>query len=323
MKPFPLVPLLLAALLGSAAALHADEADQPAPLRHPRTVRHPRRAVDPQPAAEPSPAKPKASAAPRNFRPPLDAVVVSFGPGAPSVSEPARRNWPTEGPSPAVLADLAKQEGRYPWRTAIVTTIFWVGEPPAKNNPVSNVASAWDSDWQGSFGGFDDPEPAGRDRLLPRGFVPKQNPFYIALPYNDVKDRHVTKPEAAAVVPWYKALFRRPGVSVCRNRWVAVRKGNRVCYAQWSDCGPFRTDHWQYVFGTERPRPNLNHGAGLDVSPAVRDFLRLNDGHDLTDWRFVELDEVPDGPWTRYGSNNQFVRQGFPVRRLASNDLIR
>jgi len=225
--------------------------------------------------------------------------------------------------SPEALAELANQVGRYPWRTDIVTTIFWVGEPPAKNNPVSNVASSWDSDWQRSFGGYDNPARSARKNLLPPGFVPKQNPFYIALPYNDVLDRTKTKPEAAEVVPWYKALFRRPGVSVCRNRWVAVRKGNRVCYAQWSDCGPFRTDHWQYVFGDERPRPNLNHGAGLDVSPAVRDFLRLNDGHDLTDWRFVELDEVPDGPWARLGSNNEFVRQGLASRRLASNGASR
>ena len=46
-------------------------------------------------------------------------------------------------------------------------------------------------------------------------------------------------------------------------------------YAQWEDCGPFRTDHFQYVFQNERPKPNLNRGAGLDVSPAVRDYLGL------------------------------------------------
>jgi hypothetical protein len=41
--------------------------------------------------------------------------------------------------------------------------------------------------------------------------------------------------------------------------------------------GPFRTDYWQYVFGNERPKLNLNKGAGLDVSPAVRDYLGLSD----------------------------------------------
>ena len=79
-----------------------------------------------------------------------------------------------------------------------------------------------------------------------------------------------------------------------------------VAYAQWEDAGPFRTDHWQYVFGNERPKPNLNKGAGLDVSPAVRDFLGLGDT-DVTDWRFVDFAEIPHGPWAQFGDNNTFV----------------
>src|SRR5438477_488150 len=68
----------------------------------------------------------------------------------------------------------------------------------------------------------------------------------------------------------------------------------------------FRTDHWQYVFGNERPKPNLNKGAGLDVSPAVRDYLGLEET-DVTDWKFVEFSEVPRGPWSKHGDNNTFV----------------
>src|SRR6516164_6132456 len=52
--------------------------------------------------------------------------------------------------------------------------------------------------------------------------------------------------------------FARDGQSVLKDRWVAIRKGSRVCYAQWEDVGPFQVDHWQYVFGNERPRPNVN-----------------------------------------------------------------
>jgi hypothetical protein len=48
--------------------------------------------------------------------------------------------------------------------------------------------------------------------------------------------------------------------SWCKDRWVAIRHGNKVCFAQWEDVGPFQTDHWQYVFGNERPRPNKNSG---------------------------------------------------------------
>jgi hypothetical protein len=82
------------------------------------------------------------------------------------------------------------------------------------------------------------------------------------------------------VVPRFKSTYVRDGQSVLKGRWSAIRHANKVCYAQWEDVGPFRTDHWQYVFGNERPRPNRNHDAGLDVSPAVRDYLSL-DGIDF------------------------------------------
>jgi hypothetical protein len=195
--------------------------------------------------------------------------------------------------------------GRYPWKTNIVTTVFWIGEQPSANNPVPNRSSSWDKQWARNYGGYDDPSRANRSNYIPANFVPKQNPFYCALPYND-KAREGHRPEASRVVPWFKEAYRGPGLSVCKDRWVAIRKGNRVVYAQWEDAGPFRTDHWEYVFGNERPKPNLNRGAGLDVSPAVRDYLGLQDT-DVTDWKFVDFEEVPHGPWARYGDNNTFV----------------
>jgi len=196
--------------------------------------------------------------------------------------------------------------GRYPWKTDIATTIFWIGEGSSPRNPTPNRASSWDPNWMGAYGGLDSPDPDRRRGFVPASFTPGQNPFYCALPYNDVTHGN-TKPEASFVIPWYRRTFERPGKSVCRDRWIAIRKGNRVAYAQWSDCGPFRTDHWQYVFGNERPKPNLNGGAGLDVSPAVRDYLGMNSTRDFCDWKFVEFGEVPTGPWSRYGENNDFV----------------
>ncbi|MEI6351201.1 MAG: hypothetical protein WCP06_08845 [Verrucomicrobiota bacterium] len=208
--------------------------------------------------------------------------------------------------------------GRYPWKLGIVTTIFWIGERPTANNPTPNHSSSWDPKWQMNFGGFDNPDPSRRRNFIPVGFIPGQNPFYCALPYNDVT-RGTTKPEASFVIPWFRRTFERAGHSVCHGRWVAIRKGSRVCYAQWEDCGPFRTDHWQYVFGKERPKPNLNQGAGLDVSPAVRDFLGLNSSRDVCDWKFVEFSEIPVGPWARYGENNDFVQNARrTTERVAS-----
>ena len=203
------------------------------------------------------------------------------------------------------------QAPNYSWKTGIVTTVFWVGESASTNNPVHNRSSSWDADWASSFGGFDNPDPAARHpkEFRPLAFVPRQNPFYVALPYNDVT-RGTTKPESREKIPWFKNAFVREGQSVCRDRWVAVRNPTtgRIAYAQWSDCGPFRTDHIDYVFGPERPKPNLNRGAGLDISPSVRDFLGLS-STDVTDWRFVEARDVPPGPWAKFGDNNHFVQR--------------
>ena len=201
-------------------------------------------------------------------------------------------------------APLAPDE-RYPWKRNIVTTVFWIGEQPSGNNSIPNRSSSWDKDWARSYGGFDDPNPARRRDYIPAKFTPRQNPFYCALPYND-KASTGHRPEAVRVIPWFQEAYQGPGVSVCKGRWVAISNGNRTAYAQWEDAGPFRTDHWQYVFGSERPKPNLNKGAGLDVSPAVRDYLGLRET-DVTDWRFIDFKDVPRGPWSKHGENNTFV----------------
>jgi hypothetical protein len=210
---------------------------------------------------------------------------------------------------PQVIAPTNFRSGfnRYPWKRGIVTTVFWVGERPTANNPVPNYKSSWDARWAQNYGGLDSPDPSQRRNYIPARFVPRQNPFYVALPYNDVT-RGTTKPDARKAIPWFKQAFERPGKSVLKGRWVAVKRGGKICYAQWEDCGPFRTDHWQYVFGNQRPLPNLNQGAGLDVSPAVRDYLQMG-GKDVCDWKFVEARDVPSGPWTKYGDNNTFVLQ--------------
>jgi hypothetical protein len=164
---------------------------------------------------------------------------------------------------------------RYPWHRNIGTTVFWVGELPRPGDP-GNLRSAWDPNWLAN--------------------AAHENPFYVALPYNDIIGAQRTKPKAAAAVPWFKRTFVRQGQSVLRGRWVAIRYGNKVCYAQWADAGPYHTDDVAYVFGSARPLPHPNNDAGLDVSPAVRDYLALH-GLDSCDWRFVDANAVPPGPW--------------------------
>ena len=49
----------------------------------------------------------------------------------------------------------------------------------------------------------------------------------------------------------------------------------------------------------------------------MRDFLGMADT-DVTDWRFVDFDEIPPGPWSTHGDNNTFViNQRENEKRLA------
>ncbi|MGC1481361.1 MAG: hypothetical protein WA771_12700 [Chthoniobacterales bacterium] len=211
---------------------------------------------------------------------------------------------------------------RFPWRRNIVTTTFWIGEKPTQNNPVPNHMSSWDREWAENYGGTDTPDTSERNaEYIPESFTPGQNPFYIALPYND-KTITGHKPEASKVIPWFNDEFESPHKSTCKGRWIAIRYEDRIAYAQWEDVGPFRTDNWEYVFGDARPSPNINNGAGLDVSPAVRDYLGM-ESSDVTDWKFVEFEEVPPGPWARYGDNNTFVqhRRIIDAATITANDV--
>lgn len=113
---------------------------------------------------------------------------------------------------PQVFTPSASRLGfsRYPWKRNIVTTVFWVGEHPTANNPVANYKSSWDPRWAANFGGLDDPDIRNRRGFIPAKFVPRQNPFYVALPYNDVT-RGTTKPESRRVIPWFRQSYEKEG----------------------------------------------------------------------------------------------------------------
>ena len=193
-----------------------------------------------------------------------------------------------------------------PWKKNITSTVFWIGEKPAGANKTPNHKSSWDTNWAKNFGGFDDPDPKARTGYRPKAFIPRQNPFYIALPYNDLRSYNRQKPEAAEVIPWHKYYFVRPGRSICKGVWVQIIHDGKSCFAQWEDCGPWNTDDYEYVFGDKQtPKTSKNGAAGIDVSPAVRDFLGLQSG-EKCHWRFVPFHRIPEGPWRLYGTNNPF-----------------
>ena len=73
-------------------------------------------------------------------------------------------------------------------------------------------------------------------------------------------------------------------------------KNSKTVYAQWEDVGPFKENDAAYVFGTATPASKTNKNSGIDVSPAVRDYLGLKD-IDKVDWQFVDEKDVSQGPW--------------------------
>ena len=201
---------------------------------------------------------------------------------------------------PAAQAD-SKTTSSFPLRRNIVTTYFWIGQGGTPISATTNIKSAWDSFWKKNFGGIDCPDQRKdakkfREASLPRKFAPTLNPFYVALPFNDIA---FPKKSRKWVYWWDEDKFQKARFeSQCKGRWIMIRFNNKVCYAQWEDVGPLRYDHAEYVFGDELPTRHSR--AGLDVSPAVRDYLGLS-GLDKTDWKFVEYDQVPYGPWIEYG----------------------
>jgi len=182
----------------------------------------------------------------------------------------------------------------------VKATIFWTGEEAtADNGYIANSPSAWDEHWKDHFGGYDDPNH--RNGFLPQAFTPKENPFYFALPYSDFTNAGVRRATAAQC----SAITgnNNPSYSWCKNAWIMVRYGDRTVYAQWEDVGPYEEDDTAYVFGTAAPRNSFGTHAGLDVSPAVRDYLKIPDVATVT-WQFVAANSVPAGPWTQTITTN-------------------
>ncbi len=154
------------------------------------------------------------------------ALFIAHGPAVAAQVEAV-----TEKDKPLIRKSSSSRPARrYPWKTSIITTVFWIGEQPGGNNLVPNRTSARDKRWTENYGGFDDPNPAHRSNYIPVKFTPRQNPFYCALPYND-KARTGHRPEAPRVVPWFEEAYQGPAVSTCKDRWIAdpQRQSNCLC----------------------------------------------------------------------------------------------
>ena len=179
----------------------------------------------------------------------------------------------------------------WPTHDNIITTVFWVGESAnIDNGNIANGASAWDERWVEHFGGID--APGNRRGFYPTKFIPKENPFYFALPYSDLTNAGMRKQTAVLCVN----SPTKTDFSWCKNTWIEVTHGLKKAYAQWEDTGPYQEDDTPYVFGTHTPLNIKGTAAGLDVSPALQGYLQLADV-DKVSWRFISYSEVPAGPW--------------------------
>ena len=185
----------------------------------------------------------------------------------------------TPPPEPVVTPPAVVTSSNYKWHYDIVTTEFWIGEEPsADNSYISNVPTAWEDPVADSV-----------------------NDYYVAVPYNDLeyKNNQTTHKDSAKLIPWYdeKDAVGYEFYSYMKNRWVMVKKGNKVVYGQVEDTGPYLEDDFAYIFGgAGGPANTVGSKSGLDISPAMDEYIGL-DGMGTTDWKFVEFEEVPDGPW--------------------------
>ena len=221
---------------------------------------------------------------------------------------------PSTTPSPTATAGPGRA---YPWHTAIVSTTFWVGEifdPSAPDG--SQVYSTYDALWEQHYGGCDgvvvngacqtEPRTAANN-YFPTHMVPRENPFYLDLPFDDLNDAKAFA-ERCQVIPWandpgYAGHCSDPQFSYMKNRWVKIVGPNgKTCYGQIEDAGPGQYHDATYVFGTTDARPanTKYNGAGMDVSPALNGclgFAELNGDTDKVSWQFVDDSAVPPGPW--------------------------
>ncbi|MCU1406197.1 MAG: hypothetical protein JWQ43_2500 [Glaciihabitans sp.] len=241
----------------------------------------------------------------------LSTIGLAGCVGAPETRNPPVTNIPLAPTNPVPPIEA----GRYPLHTNISATTFWVGEIfDASADDGSQELSTYDANWIRNYGGCDGVLVDGECRTerrtaengyFPTSMTPRQNPFYLDLPYDDINNRKGFTLRDT-VIPWageapYAEHSGDPEFSFMKNRWVQLFRGKLVCFGQVQDAGPARYSDHRYVFGTDdrRPKNKKWDGAGLDVSPAINSCLNFSelDETERVHWRFVDDIDVPDGPW--------------------------
>lgn len=245
----------------------------------------------------------------------------------------------TAKPATPIVAISART---YPVHTNITSSTFWVGELYNESlEDGSQVCSTYDGNWAYHWSGINKGKVSANaagcagsiiggcdgivsgdkcltekrtavNNFFPTSVpTPKENPFYVALPYDDINDSIGFK-ERCAVIPWandkgYAGHCTDENFSYMKNRWVKITgpKG-AVCYGQIGDSGPSHDNLYHdknYVFGTNNAQPVQGqwNNAGIDVSPALVGCLGYPEveGQAKVSWSFVDDTAVPSGPWKK------------------------
>lgn len=211
---------------------------------------------------------------------------------------------------------------KYDLHENITATLFWIGEGATKeNNYISNEPSAWDEKWTQHYGGIDNIKDI--INYSPSKFKAKENPFYIAIPYNDLDSQGNRKSNAFNIIPWSKERNYSNSESIIKNRWIKISKDNKYAFGQIEDVGPFGEDDEKYIFSNKPPKNKMNDNAGIDLSPAITLYLNLN-GKEKVDWKFVDFSDVEDGPWKNIITNSQlYYGEDYTYIKSTFNPKIR
>jgi len=189
-------------------------------------------------------------------------------------------------PLPVAFAAVRTLHNIYPWKSNVPASVFWIGENDSK-------ASAWAAQWVRENGGVD--SPTDRNGYAAGNHASRANPFYVALPFNDLA--HPGLAQKWLPKGWARAAKDGQPLSACKDRWVELKNGRGdVCYAQWEDAGP-KTDEAEYVFG-EAAAPKAG-GPGIEVSPAVGEYLGSGEQNATLSWRFTDDADVRPGAWMK------------------------
>ncbi len=243
------------------------------------------------------------------------SVVNLTSSAAGSFSSPSRTTSPTD----FVFQNYGRRtKNFYPWKTGIITTMFYIGEGDTPISHTTNVQSSWDEDWLSNNHGTD--SPYNRNGYASGNHASTLNPFYVALPFNDL----AFPDKARRWLPsgWYRRPEDGKQVSACKDRWVEIKnQRGDYCYAQWEDVGPLNYSDAEYVFGEERPNGLGDNHAGLDVSPAVAQYLGVDGKNRITSWRFVDDEDVRPGAWLKLDEQAVLYTALHQLKNRTPSDL--